>query len=491
MATSRLQTALVWASGALGVAAIASWILVAAAHIDDAYEVDHVAGGWMALAEYLAHGTLYPRLFDGVHYGGTRYMPLQIVLHGGLSRITGEYLVSGKVLVLVFAALLLALVVWVTRRLGAPWPLALGFAGVLLVTPAGLYDATAIRGDVLPAALQLAAVAIVFERPGDRRLVAAAALCALAFLAKTSALWAPAAILVWLLLRRERRPAAVFAVATAICVAAGLGAAALASGGRIFENVFGLLGAGPGLEVHGVWTKLLSFLETKGDAVWLLLPFAALAVLLALRRPTLYQLALLAAAAILVVVMTDPGSDFNHLIDVEVLTVVVVAELWADAREPVLRLAIVAVLVWGLGSSFVLDLEPQAHAAASALVHGTHDPRYAREPLPGRIGPGADVLSEDPYVEVARGRLPVVLDPFMLLRVLDRHRDLRRGLVRRIERREFDDVVLIVPLDPNAPRWRTLHFGPEVARAIDRNYELAAQVGRYWLYRPRKLPANP
>src|SRR5512132_3924697 len=97
MPSSRLQTVLVWAAGILGVASLVSWLLVAAAHVDDAYEVDHVAGGWMALAEYLTHGTLYPSFFDGVHYGGTRYMPLQIALHGGLARITGEYLVSGKV----------------------------------------------------------------------------------------------------------------------------------------------------------------------------------------------------------------------------------------------------------------------------------------------------------------------------------------------------------------------------------------------------------
>lgn len=486
-AAAQLQRAFAWAAGILGVAIFASWILVAAAHVDDAYEVDHVAGGWMALAEYLAHGTLYPRLFDGVHYGGTRYMPLQIVLHGGLARVTGEYLVSGKLLVMVLAAMLFALLFVVVRRLGVSVPLALGFTGAVLVTPAGLYDATAIRGDVLPAALQLGAVGLVMERRATRWIVTAAALCALAFLAKTSALWAPAAILVWLFLRRERRQVALFAGATAAFVAVGLGIAELASGGRMFENVFGLLGAGPGVEVHGVWTKLLSFMETKADAVWLLLPFAALAVLLAAleRRPSLYQLALVFAGVILVVVMTDPGSDFNHLLDVEVLTVVVVAELWARASEPLLRLAISGVLVWSLAASFVLDLEPQAHAAASTLVHRTHDPRYAKEPLKGRISTRDDLLSEDPYVPVAMGRLPVVLDPFMLLRVLDRHPDLRRGLVRRIERREFDEVVLIVPLDPNNPRWRTLHFGPEVARAIDRNYELSAQVGRYWLYKPR------
>jgi hypothetical protein len=142
------------------------------------------------------------------------------------------------------------------------------------------------------------------------------------------------------------------------------------------------------------------------------------------------------------------------------------------------------VLVWGLATTYWVDLRTQTRVAASTLFSGDRDPQYAKEPLVARIGPGETLLSEDPYVPVSIGRTPVVLDPFMLLRVLARHPELRAGLVRRINRREFDDVVLIVPLDPRAARWRTLHFGPEVADAIARNYRLAGQLGRYWLYVP-------
>src|SRR5919109_1478572 len=48
-------------------------------------------GVWMALAQHLNTQGLYPELYDGHAYGGSRYMPLPIVLHAALARVTGEY----------------------------------------------------------------------------------------------------------------------------------------------------------------------------------------------------------------------------------------------------------------------------------------------------------------------------------------------------------------------------------------------------------------
>ncbi len=483
--------ALLSLAAALGLVAVLSWAVVAAAHVDDAYEVDHVAGSWMALAKYLDAGKLYPPLEQDGRYGGTRYMPVQIVLHGGLAKVTGEYLVSGKLLVYGLFAILLAVLVVVLRRRGCPAPLALGLAGGVLASPAGLYDATAIRGDAFPAALQLAAVALVAERRSSRASAAAAgSLCALAFLSKTSAVWAPLAIVIWLA-RTERRQLTFFLGAGLGLVGAGLGVFEAVSGGRFFANVFGLL-LGPGADLGGSPTKTLELLQAKGGPIWLLLPIAAFAVLLAAVRGGLgvYELALVAASAVLVVVMADPGADFNHLLDVEVLTVVAFGGLWARHRAGLLAPALALLLVWGLVTSLWVDVRPQVHAAATDLFRGRTESQYALDPLPGRIGAGQSLLSEDPTLPVSLGRLPVVLDPFMLLRVLRRHPRLRSGLVRRIERREFDLVVLIVPLDPRADRWQTLHFGPAIATAIAGSYRFSAQAGRYFLYVPKAAASS-
>ena len=90
-----------WLSAALvlvSAGVLGACVLLAAAHVDDRYKLDHVSGARIALAQYVNEGTLYPELDDGRFYGGTRFMPLPVLLHAAVAKLTGEYLVSGKLL---------------------------------------------------------------------------------------------------------------------------------------------------------------------------------------------------------------------------------------------------------------------------------------------------------------------------------------------------------------------------------------------------------
>src|SRR5919197_3555310 len=106
-----------WGVRLLALVAVASWALIAIAHVHDTYALDHTAGAWMALARYVNEGVLYPPLYDGTAFGGTRFMPLQFVFHAGVARLTGEYLVSGKLIAYAGATLLLSVTFHLTRRL--------------------------------------------------------------------------------------------------------------------------------------------------------------------------------------------------------------------------------------------------------------------------------------------------------------------------------------------------------------------------------------
>ena len=77
---------------------VASAAALALVHVADLYEMDHVSGVWLGLAQYFNEGVFYPPLEAQGHYAGTRYMPLQFCLHALLARLTGEYLISGKLL---------------------------------------------------------------------------------------------------------------------------------------------------------------------------------------------------------------------------------------------------------------------------------------------------------------------------------------------------------------------------------------------------------
>ena len=102
------------------------------------------------------------------------------------------------------AAGLVVLVLVLLRRRDTPWPLAIGLAGALVASWAATSTVFGIRGDALAVLLQLGAVALVAERVTTGRAAAAGVLSGLALFVKLSALWAPAAIVVWLALRSRR-----------------------------------------------------------------------------------------------------------------------------------------------------------------------------------------------------------------------------------------------------------------------------------------------
>jgi hypothetical protein len=155
------------------------------------------------------------------------------------------------------------------------------------------------------------------------------------------------------------------------------------------------------------------------------------------------------------------------------------------------RLGLAAALAIAIVVS-LSELRHDVREGASALVHRDTQERLRPPPLDGVIR--APVFSEDPSVEVERDRLPVALDGFTLLRLLDEHPEWERELVARFDRREFATVVLIQELDLADEWWSKSHLGLEVSKAIMRNYRLSQRVTgpvfRYRLYVPRSGQAS-
>jgi hypothetical protein len=479
-----------WSAGQLVVAGAvaAAWVLLAAVHVDDRYRVDHVAGARMALAWYLNHGILYPPLFDGTAYGGTRFMPLPILLHAALARITGEYLISGKVLAYATMLALLGVVYVLLRRLRCPFPIAVGLVAAVLTSGTGLGAGMGLRADSLPLLLQLLAVAVVADSRRPAATVASAALAALAFSAKLSAVWAPLAICLWLAVV-DRRRLVWFLAAYAALVGGLLAVLGAVSDGRIFENVFGLSTAGvtgAGSLLRGP-TALLRLLVVEATGAWALLPAAAFAAWLAVRRRnvSIYVVSLACCLLVLVVVLADVGTGWNQLIDLVVLTVLVIGEL-AGQEHPGPLAAIPAVLtgvlLWVTVTGLVVTVGPDAREAVG-MLRGTR--LYDRRPLAGQATAATRVLSEDPYVPVSLGQRPVVLDPFMLRRLEDRDPAAVERLAERIRAREFELVVLVVPLQPpDQAWWRDMHFGTRITQALAGAYTESGRAQGYYLYRP-------
>lgn len=478
----------------VGFAALAgaSWALSAAAHADDAYGVDHVAGTWLALARLAGEGTLYPPIYDGESFGGTRYMPIPILLQGGLGRLFGDYLVAGKTIAYTATLALLVLVVVVLRRQRCSLPVALMLASTLLVTGTGVTASTWIRHDTLPVVLQLLAIALVARSTTRRALVFAALLCALALSAKLAAIWAPLAIGIWLLVH-ERSRLAVFAAAFVGATTAALGAFEAVTRGRLTENVVELgLAGSRGFESLGWEESRIRLILGEGLGPARLLVILALVVVVAAawrRRLTLYELAFAVSLPILAVVLADRGTSANQLLDLQVLTVAVLGGAWARSSSSI-RTGLTLVVLATAVASYVQNVEPVQ--AADALLHGG----TSRVPaIAMRLDPAMRLLSEDPYVPVALGQRPIVLDPFMLWAVAKRDATVRADLVRRLDDREFDAVVLFYrPEDRSRSElvrfwFETEHFGTPIVDAIERNYRASESVDGRWIY-VRRQPAT-
>jgi hypothetical protein len=465
--------------------AIAGAVTLAVAHAGDRYRVDVASGARIALAQYAAHGEIYPELHNDGFYGGTRFMPLPIVMHRWVSAATGEYLTSGKLLSYATMVALLIAMMLLLKKMGCPPAIVIGSAALILVTRTGLGALMSLRSDSLPLLLQVASIGLISSPRRSWTTLSASALAALALVAKLSAVWAALAAFLWLLLRDKRR-AVHFAASYFLLAGALLWIFGTITGGRIYENVFGLADAGiDASSVVRAPYRLVQLGVAEATSAWLLLPLAAAGTLLTLRRrrPSIYALALICSLAVLVAVLTDIGTGWNQLIDLAVLVPLALGSTIRWGGEARGRTVVAAAMAGAIMLGGTTILTPELLKTVS-LFGG--EETYDVRPLSGRATHSTTLLSEDPYIPVSVGQTPVVLDPFILLRIGRDNPGAVEELTARIRDREFDLVVLVVALSPPQKTWwRDYHFGTDVAVAIDESYVYAGRMQGYHLYEPR------
>lgn len=490
----RPVTLTLWAVAA---AVLAGWLTLSALHLTDDYRVEHLQGVWLAVTDAARNGQLYPPIFDGEHFAGTRYMPLPILLNAFASRIAGDPLIGGKAVAIVLMATLLAIVVFVLRRVSCPWPIALGLAAAVVATDTGLQAGTTIGGDLLPAVLQTAALAVTLSGRNRSSMGVAGLLAGLAVASKLTGVWSWLAITTWLIVKRQHRSAGIFALACAGTAALTLGTVQVLTSGGLFEHLMAFTFAG----VHGAGSLLrgpnqvLYNLLGHAYGTVVLFPLAVVGALLSRgRQVSPIHISLGWALLLLMVVYTDVGTGANQLLDVVVLTALAAGHLAgrgaadADARPaPMIVLAVAVSTIWAAGLDLVRTVAFDLRKAPARQANGALASRPAVV-IAGLVKAEDTVLAEDPAIYVALHRQPLVMDPFMMLRLERTHPQWIDSLIARIEERQFDLVVLIVPLEDHAFDywWTDFHFGPRVAAALRRAYRADGTIGRYFLYRPRQ-----
>jgi hypothetical protein len=481
-----------WAAAA---AVVAGWLAIAALHLRDDYRVTHVQGVWIAAAEAARAGQLYPPLFDGERYAGTRYMPLPIILNGIAGAAAGDPWVGGKLLSALLTAVLLVVLIWALRESSCDWPLACALAASVIATDAGLQGGTTIGGDVLPVVFQIAALAVVMRGRDRTLMVIAGGLAGLAIASKLTGIWAILSIATWLIARREWRAATTFALAGAGTAALILGAVQMASGGELLEHLraFSVAGVNGGFSFLRAPNQLLFNLLGHASGTVVLLPLAVVGALVAVswRNLSVVHVALVYSLLALLVVYTDIGTGSNQLIDFAALIALEVGQLAGRATALDVRLrheftlAVSVTVLWAISLDLVRTVTFDLRAAIAARRAGQPAERSAT--LVARLaGPNDEVLAEDPSIYTAMGRRPLLMDAFMLTRLDRTHPEWVDPLVVRIADRRFALVVLVVSLDDRRFDfwWNDFHLGPRIANAIRKSYRFDRIVGRYFVYRP-------
>lgn len=468
--------------------------------------LNHVSGTWTTLARDLTDGVFYRPLIAPDGYGGTRYMPLYFVLHAGMIRVGLPPIPAGLLLSgLAVAGLMIAVHSFLRGGPGDPgWRVTPAFAiggAVLALAPAAVLLAlTTIRGDGLPAALNLWGVVLAArvvqrrelqERSGGNSpaqvtaLLSVSLLFALAFLSKLTALSGLAAVILWLWFgRRERRAAGGLLLLTVALIAAGLGITQLASQGRFLESLQACASGEP-------W-RFAGILHL-GERAFAADPVGVMIIALAgafgfASRPRLRDdlplLLFLTTAVVTLGLSLSPGTDWNHLIDLEVAALVLlVSRLGADRvprRAGHALLAMIALLavaqIATVGTyGFHRGRDPRRESAIAAVRELGRDD----QPL----------LVENSMLAVEAGYRPFVLDPFALRLLRSRRPDIDRDFRKRLAERQWAAVVLM--RDPEAagdPWYETGHLGPGFREALLQTYRRSESHPDLIVYLPQDGP---
>jgi hypothetical protein len=450
--------------------------------------MDTVAGVWSALEVDVAHGVFY-RPVDGPDgFGGTRYVPVQFVLHAGVTRLmSGDLISAGHGLTLMAMVALILGAHLLLRRLGLPATTAAAAAVMILASRTAQEALLSYKGDALPAAFNVWGIAVCAAPAlGTAGAVTAAVLFTLAIGTKVTTVFGLGAVLIFLWLSGQRRAAAIVLAVTLVGVGTLAAATVAASDGRVIEAW--RAGAGRATSLDALFKAPFTFARlVRQVPATLLFIQLGLAALLAVnlqrpRKPDLGTWCFLATAAGMVLICSADGIDTNHLLDLHVASIVMLGVWLASAKPDARAFGIAALAVAGLAASMSLAsglMNRRAEASrglfseAVALVADTSRP----------------ILAENPLVPITAGQRPYMLDPFLYR--------INRPVYPAIEARLWKDLAaqrfgaVVLERDPHTDRGKRWYanafFGAGFIEQMERFYEESGRVGDRIVYRPKAL----
>jgi len=468
--------------------AIASgaFLLFAAATVVMTWSTDAMlgsgAGAFLTLAVDLTHGVFYRPLLDQTGIGGTRYFPLVFVVNAALIRAGLSPVVAGRLIALTAAVALVWAAMRVLEALEVPRPWARALAPLTLCSSPGIFALNTIRGDLLPVTLILWGVLFAvraLKREGSMDIVAAIVLFVLAILAKGTAAYAAAAMVITLALNGRRRGAAALAGGTVLGTVALLLVANVASEGRMLESMRACMFGGGLSNTLRAPMSTVYVLIRQDPLCSLLLIFFFVSLTTQPREAWKEPLTWLAIAALAMTVFlfASPGVDINHLLDFYALTTLYVGYQIVRGRLfPALASRAIAVGVAFTMFAGYLDVR-------HSMLDGEMKNRPAARALVAQVRvDGKPILASDGFIPASQGERSYMLDNWMyqMLRQTDARYD--AALQTKLAERYFGAVVLMTDIG-GMPAL----YGDQFAPTLTSNYELAGRFPPYVIFKLKSL----
>jgi hypothetical protein len=214
------------------------------------------------------------------------------------------------------------------------------------------------------------------------------------------------------------------------------------------------------------------------ETILLALGIAALLAGPVRRLATLPPLLFLCTLGATLVILSSQGAAGNHLLDLQVASVILFIVVIAE-RAP----------DFGVGACCATALV----ALVSFIpVYRDVDSTPRRDQYQGivdTIGPtNRPILADNPLVPIIAGQQPYVTDAFMLRVIGEKQPSFREPLWRMLDDGQFAAVVLQDNPDTDDGRniYTHFHFGGDFLSHLATGYQLVGTPGDHYLYLPRR-----
>jgi len=441
------------------------------------------SGTWTALAVDLTNGVFYRPLYGNLGYGGTRYFPLHFILHAALMKIGLGPEAAGHALEAVACLALLCGVYRILRRLGADRPIAACVSLLVLAPKSTQIAYLSIRGDLLPAALNVLGLAICMAPRVERRhLLGASFFFTLAFSAKPTSLFGVAAVLLSFLLSGRVRKAMGLLLATGLGCVGVLGVMLVATGGRVF-TIMRTCATAAGFSLFTGVKHLVTW-PAQGLPIEFAFVILGLAGLFALPRSKIFSIPALffvTTAAGTVVVLGGVGANINHLVDLQVAALIAFAAwLFDDATMGSnFGTAVLAFVAFFALSPILWNLRNDDSVGYFDIAYS----RGLRDTLQFLGKQDKPILAANPLLPILAGQQVYLLDPWMFTHIASKNPSFGKPMSDAIQRRQFAAIVLEDDLES---RTLSTVLPYEQIREIGQYYQFAKRFPMACVYLPRQ-----